>query len=112
MESRQRRIALSRERRIALYGIYSRIDYNAPVILKQAQLERRSYVNTFGSDEGDLIMRMFQVKQTITYDLTLAAGTEQEAILKAKGIPLTQWTTEADEITAEMIDETDEIDDY
>jgi len=57
-------------------------------------------------------MKMFQVRQTITYDLTLAAGTEQEAILKAKGIPLTQWTAEADDITAEMIDETDEIDDY
>ena len=34
-----------------------------------------------------MIMRMFQVKQTVTYDLTTAAGTEQEAILKAKGIP-------------------------
>ncbi|HKU51934.1 MAG TPA: hypothetical protein VJQ25_05675 [Nitrospira sp.] len=57
-------------------------------------------------------MRMFQVKQTVTYELTMAAGTEQEAILKAKGIPLAQWTAEADEITAEMIDETDEIDEY
>lgn len=55
---------------------------------------------------------MFQVKQTVTYELTMAAGTEQEAILKAKGIPLTQWTAEADEITTEMLDETDEIDDY
>ncbi|WHZ25500.1 MAG: hypothetical protein OJF51_000295 [Nitrospira sp.] len=57
-------------------------------------------------------MRMFQVKQTVTYELTMAAGTEQEAILKAKGIPLAQWAAEADEITAEMIDETDEIDEY
>ncbi len=55
---------------------------------------------------------MFQLKQTITYELTMAAGTEQEAILKAKGIPLTRWTAEPDEITAEMVDETDEIDDY
>ncbi|MGE0469918.1 MAG: hypothetical protein Nkreftii_002802 [Candidatus Nitrospira kreftii] len=57
-------------------------------------------------------MRMFQVRQTVTYELTMAAGTEQEAILKAKGIPRAQWTAEADEITAEMLDETDEIDDY
>jgi hypothetical protein len=57
-------------------------------------------------------MRMFQVRQTITYELTLAAGTEQEAVLKAKGIPLTQWTAEPDEITAELIDETDELDEY
>ncbi len=57
-------------------------------------------------------MRMFQVKQTVTYELTMAAGTEQEAILKAKGIPLVQWAAEADEITAEMVDETDEIDEY
>lgn len=57
-------------------------------------------------------MRMFQVRQSITYDLTLAAGTEQEAILKARGIPLAQWTAEPGDITAEMIDETDEIDDY
>ncbi|MGQ0556966.1 MAG: hypothetical protein ACT4PN_13600 [Nitrospiraceae bacterium] len=57
-------------------------------------------------------MRMFQVRQTVTYDLTTAAGTEQEAILKAKGIPLAQWTAEAGEITAEMLDETDEIDEY
>ncbi len=57
-------------------------------------------------------MRMFQVRQMITYELTMAAGTEQEAILKAKGIPLTQWTGEPDEITAEMLDETEEIDDY
>lgn len=57
-------------------------------------------------------MRMFQVKQTVTYELVMAAGTEQEAILKAKGIPLIQWTAEPDEITAEMLDETDEIDDY
>jgi hypothetical protein len=57
-------------------------------------------------------MRMFQVKHTVSYELTLAAGTEQEAILKAKSIPLTQWTVESDEMTAEMLDETDEIDDY
>lgn len=57
-------------------------------------------------------MRMFQVRQTVTYELTMAAGTEQEAILKAKGIPLAQWTAEADAITAEMVDETDEIDEY
>jgi hypothetical protein len=57
-------------------------------------------------------MRMFQVRQTVTHELTLAAGTEQEAILKAKGIPLTQWTAEPAEITAELIDETDEIDEY
>lgn len=57
-------------------------------------------------------MRMFQVKQTVSYELTMAAGTEQEAILKAKSIPLAQWTTESAEVTAEMLDETDEIDDY
>jgi hypothetical protein len=57
-------------------------------------------------------MRMFQVRQTVTYDLTTAAGTEQEAILKAKGIPLSQWTADPGEITAEMLDETDEIDEY
>jgi len=57
-------------------------------------------------------MKMFQVRQTITYELTMAAGTEQEAVLKAKVIPLTQWTTEATEITTELLDETDEIDDY
>jgi hypothetical protein len=55
---------------------------------------------------------MFHVRQTVNYELTLAAGTEQEAILKARGIPLTQWTAEQTEITAELIDETDEIDDY
>lgn len=57
-------------------------------------------------------MRMFQVKHTVSYELTLAAGTEQEAILKAKSIPLAQWTAEPEEVTAEMLDETDEIDDY
>ena len=56
-------------------------------------------------------MRMFQVRQTVTYELTTAAGTEQEAILKAKGT-MAQWTAEAGEITAEMLDETDEIDEY
>jgi len=55
---------------------------------------------------------MFQVKQTVTYELTMAAGTEQEAILKAKSIPLAQWTVQPIEVTAEMLDETDEIDDY
>jgi len=57
-------------------------------------------------------MRMFQVRQTITYELTMAAGTEQEAVLKAKGIPLAQWTAEPAEVTAELVDETDEIDEY
>ncbi len=57
-------------------------------------------------------MRMFQVRQTIIYELTMAAGTEQEAVLKAKGIPLAQWTAEPAEITAELVDETDEIDEY
>jgi hypothetical protein len=57
-------------------------------------------------------MRMFQVRQTITYELTIAAGTEQEAILKAKVIPLARWTVEPADVTAEMVDETDEIDDY
>ncbi|MBL8052972.1 MAG: hypothetical protein JNK03_06340, partial [Nitrospira sp.] len=56
--------------------------------------------------------RMFQVKQTVSYELTLAAGTEQEAILKAKSIPLAQWTAEPEEVMVEMLDETDEIDDY
>ena len=57
-------------------------------------------------------MRMFHIKQTVNYELTMAAGTEQEAILKAKSIPPAQWTVESDEVTAEMLDETDEIDDY
>jgi hypothetical protein len=57
-------------------------------------------------------MRTFQVRQTVHYDLTIAAGTEQEAILKAGGIPLTKWETESAEITAELIDETEEIDEY
>ncbi|MCP9470244.1 MAG: hypothetical protein NNA31_09635 [Nitrospira sp.] len=57
-------------------------------------------------------MRMFQLRQTLHYELTIAAGTEQEAILKAKGIPLTQWTAEPGEITAKLVDETDEIDEY
>jgi hypothetical protein len=55
---------------------------------------------------------MFQVRQTIHYDLTIAAGTEQEAILKAGSIPLTQWDKGEAEVTAEMMDETDEIDEY
>jgi hypothetical protein len=57
-------------------------------------------------------MKTFQLRQSIHYDLMIAAGTEQEAILKAGGIPLTQWETEKTAITAELIDETEEIDDY
>lgn len=57
-------------------------------------------------------MRMFQVRQTVHYDLTIAAGTEQEAILKAGGIPLTKWDLGSTEITAELVDETDELDEY
>ncbi|MGH7181190.1 MAG: hypothetical protein ACREJN_04335 [Nitrospiraceae bacterium] len=57
-------------------------------------------------------MKMFQVRQTLHYDLMLAAGTEQEAILKAGGIPLTQWDLENTEITAELVDETEELDEY
>lgn len=73
-------------------------------------MELFSYAGSAGIT-GDA-MRMFQVRHTINYELTLAAGTEQEAILKAKGIPLTQWTGEPAEIMAELIDETDEIDEY
>jgi hypothetical protein len=57
-------------------------------------------------------MKTFQVRQNIHYDLMITAGTEQEAILKARGIPLTQWDTESTEITAELIDETEELDEY
>lgn len=57
-------------------------------------------------------MKTFQVRQSIHYDLMIAAGSEQEAILKAGIIPLTQWETERTDITAELIDETEEIDDY
>ena len=57
-------------------------------------------------------MRMFQVRQSIHYDLMVSAGTEQEAILKVGGIPLTQWDLDSTEITAELLDETEEIDDY
>ncbi len=57
-------------------------------------------------------MKMFQVRQTIHYDLMLAAGTEQEAVLKAGGIPLAQWDIENTEITAELVDETEELDEY
>ncbi len=57
-------------------------------------------------------MKMFQVRQSIHYDLMIAAGTEQEAILKAQGIPLTQWDPGGTEITAELMDETDELDEY
>jgi hypothetical protein len=57
-------------------------------------------------------MKMFQVRQTIHYDLMIAAGTEQEAILKAGGIPLIQWNLENTQITAELVDETEELDEY
>jgi hypothetical protein len=57
-------------------------------------------------------MKMFQVRQSIHYELTVSAGTEQEAILKVGGIPLTQWELDSTEITAELLDETEEIDDY
>jgi hypothetical protein len=57
-------------------------------------------------------MKTFQVRQTIHYDLMVNAGTEQEAILKAGGIPLTQWEAENAEITAELLDETEELDEY
>lgn len=57
-------------------------------------------------------MKTFQVRQSIHYDLLVAAGSEQEAILKSRVIPLTQWETENTEITAELVDETEEIDDY
>ena len=57
-------------------------------------------------------MKTFQVRQSVHYDLTIAAGSEQEAILKAGGIPLTKWETESSEITAELIDETEELDEY
>lgn len=57
-------------------------------------------------------MRTFQVRQSIHYEMVMAAGTEQEAILKAGGIPLAQWDAAGTEITAEMIDETEELDEY
>ena len=57
-------------------------------------------------------MKMFQVRQSIHYELTVSAGTEQEAILKVGGIPISQWTLDSTEITAELLDETEEIDDY
>ena len=63
------------------------------------------------ASRGDQV-KTFQVRQSIHYDLMLAAGTEQEAILKAGGIPLTQWETESTEITAELVDETEELDEY
>lgn len=68
--------------------------------------------NNDGSALKGTRMKTFQVRQTIHYDLTIAAGTEQEAILKAGGIPLTQWDPESTEITAELIDETEELDEY
>jgi hypothetical protein len=57
-------------------------------------------------------MKTFQVRQSIHYELVMAAGTEQEAILKAGGIPLAKWDTAGTEITAELIDETEELDEY
>jgi hypothetical protein len=57
-------------------------------------------------------MKTFQVRQSIHYELVMAAGTEQEAILKAGGIPLTKWDTAGTEIAAELIDETEELDEY
>ena len=57
-------------------------------------------------------MKTFQVRQSIHYELVMAAGTEQEAILKAGGIPLTKWDTAGTEIMAELIDETEELDEY
>jgi hypothetical protein len=73
-------------------------------------LQRRE--NNDGTALQATRMKTFQVRQTIHYDLTIAAGTEQEAILKAGGIPLTQWDPESTEITAELIDETEELDEY
>ncbi len=55
---------------------------------------------------------MFQVRQSMHYDLMMAAGTEEEAILKARSIPLAQWESGGTEITAELMDETDELDEY
>jgi hypothetical protein len=69
-------------------------------------------VGNYGSASKGSCMKTFQVRQSVHYDLLIAAGTEQEAILKAGGIPLTQWETESTEITAELVDETEEIDDY
>jgi len=66
----------------------------------------------YGSASTGDHMKTFQVRQSIHYDLMITAGTEQEAILKAGGIPLTQWETESTEITAELIDETEELDEY
>jgi hypothetical protein len=57
-------------------------------------------------------MKTFQVRRSIHYDLMITAGTEQEAILKAGGIPLTQWDTESTDLTAELLDETEELDEY
>lgn len=57
-------------------------------------------------------MKLFQVRRSFHYDLTIAARTEQEAILSAGSVPLAQWKQEETEMSAELIDETDEIDDY
>ncbi len=57
-------------------------------------------------------MKLFQVRRSFHYDLTISARTEQEAILSAGSVPLAQWKQEETEMSAELIDETDEIDDY
>jgi hypothetical protein len=57
-------------------------------------------------------MKTFQVRQSVHYDLKITAGTEQEAILKAGGIPLALWEIASTEITVELIDETEELDEY
>jgi hypothetical protein len=57
-------------------------------------------------------MKTFQVRQSVHYDLMITAGTEQEAILKAGGIPLALWEIASTEITVELIDETEELDEY
>ena len=82
---------------------------------RRISVDRRLF-HRRGDNDGSVskgnCMKTFQVRQTIHYDLILAAGTEQEAILKAGGIPLTQWDPESTEITAELIDETEELDEY
>ena len=80
-------------------------NFRWPSSILQTRREKKS------ASKGDR-MKTFQVRQSIHYDLMIAAGTEQEAILKAGIIPLTQWETERTDITAELIDETEEIDDY
>ncbi len=80
-------------------------------ILVSRRLFQRRGDNEGSASKGDR-MKTFQVRQSIHYDLMITAGTEQEAILKAGGFPLTQWDTESTEITAELIDETEELDEY